>query len=95
MAGGADSGSYYTIGGSYTTGPWGVSLNWFDSTKSNTTGISDTDIQIISLDVAYAVAPGWELNLSANSVSADNINATAVPVDNDGTVVIISNQFDF
>ncbi|MDA0785088.1 MAG: porin [Proteobacteria bacterium] len=95
MAAGADSGSYYTLGGSYTTGPWGVSLNWFESTKANTTGISDTDIQIISLDVAYAVAPGWELNLSATTISADNINATAVPVNNDGTVVIISNQFDF
>jgi len=95
MAGGADSGSYYTIGGSYKTGPWGVSLNWFESSKSNTAGVSDTDIQIISLDVAYAVAPGWEINLSANMAEADNINATAVPVNNDGTVVIISNQFDF
>lgn len=95
MTGGADSGSYYTVGGSYSTGPWGVSLNWFESSKGNTAGISDTDIQIISLDVAYAVAPGWEVNLSANTVSADNINATAVPVNNDGTVVILSNQFNF
>jgi len=95
MNAGADSGSYYSIGGSYTTGPWGVSLNWFDSTKSNTTGISDTDIQIISLDVAYTVAPGWEVNLSANVAEVDNMNATAVPVNNDGTVVILSNQFNF
>jgi len=95
IAGGADAGSYYTVGGSYKTGPWGVSLNWFESSKGNATGISDTDIQIISLDVAYAVAPGWEVNLSANTVSADNINATAVPVNNDGTVVILSNQFNF
>lgn len=95
MAAGADSGSYYTIGGSYKTGAWGVSLNWFESSKGNTTGISDTDIQIISLDVAYAVAPGWEINLSANMAEADNINATAVAVNNDGTVVILSNQFNF
>lgn len=95
IAAGADAGSYYTVGGSYSTGPWGVSLNWFESSKSNAAGISDTDIQIISLDLAYAVAPGWEVNLSANTVSADNINATAVPVNNDGTVVIISNQFNF
>ena len=95
MAAGADSGSYYTIGGSYKTGPWGVSLNWFESSKSNTTGISDTDIQIISLDVAYALAPGWEINVSANLAEVDNMNATAVPVNNDGSVLIISNQFDF
>jgi outer membrane protein OmpU len=95
IAGGADSGSYYSIGGSYKTGPWGVSLNWFESTKANTTGISDTDIQIISLDVAYAVAPGWEINVSANFAEVDNMNATAVPVKNDGSVLIVSNQFDF
>jgi len=95
MAAGADSGSYCTIGGSYKTGPWGVSLNWFESSKGNTTGISDTDIQIISLDVAYAVAPGWEINLSADMAEADNINATAVAVNNDGTVVILTNQFNF
>lgn len=95
IAAGADSGSYYTIGGSYKTGPWGVSLNWFESSKSNTTGISDTDIQIISLDVAYAVAPGWEINLSANFAEVDNMNATAAPVNNDGSVLIISNQFNF
>jgi hypothetical protein len=52
-------------------------------------------IQIISLDVAYAVAPGWEINLSANMAEADNINATAVAVNNDGTVVILTNQFNF
>jgi len=92
---GADSGSYYSIGGSYTTGPWGLSLNWFNSTKGNTTGISDTDIRIISFDIAYDMAPGWEINLSANVARVDNMNATAVPVDNDGAVVILSNQFKF
>ena len=92
---GADAGSYYTVGGSYTSGPWGVSLNWFESSKGNTTGISDTYIQIISLDVAYDVAPGWQIAAALHSISADNINATAAPVNNDGTVFLISNQFDF
>jgi hypothetical protein len=41
------------------------------------------------------VAPGWEINLSANMAEADNINATAVAVNNDGTVVILTNQFNF
>ena len=92
---GADAGSYWTVGGSYTTGPWGVSLNWFESSKGNTTGVSDTDIEIISLDAAYSVAPGWDLQAALHLIEADNINATAVPVNNEGTVFLISNQFTF
>lgn len=92
---GADSGSYWTVGGSYTTGPWGLSANWFESSKGNTTGISDTDIRIISFDAAYDVAPGWQLAAALHLIEAENINATAVPVNNDGTVFLISNQFNF
>jgi len=95
QAAGADAGSYWTVGGSYNSGPWGVSLNWFESTKSNTTGISDTDVTLISLDAAYTVAPGWDLAAALHVLSADNINATAAPVNNDGTVFLISNQFTF
>lgn len=95
IATGTDAGSYYTVGGSYKSGDWGVSLNWFESSKDNAAGIADTDVQIISLDAAYAVAPGWELAAALHVIEADNINATAVPVNNDGTVFLISNQFDF
>jgi outer membrane protein OmpU len=75
QATGADAGSYWTVGGSYNSGPWGVSLNWFESTRSNTTGISDTDVTLISLDAAYTVAPGWDLAAALHVISADNINA--------------------
>ncbi len=92
---GTNAGSYYTVGGSYMSGAWGVSVNWFESSKGNTAGISDTDIQIISLDAAYEVAPGWGLAAALHVIEADNINATATPVNNDGTVFLISNQFDF
>jgi predicted porin len=93
---GGDAGSYYQLGASYQTGPWGVSLGWFDSSVSNPTGSGgDTDINIVSLDAAYDVAPGWELMASLHFAEADNINATAIEVDNDGTVFVISNQFKF
>lgn len=93
---GGDAGSYYQLGASYQTGPWGVSLGWFDSSVSNPTGSGgDTDINIVSLDAAYDVAPGWELMASLHLVEADNINATATEVDNDGTVFVISNAFKF
>ena len=95
QAGGADAGSYWTVGGSYTTGPWGISANWFESSKSNTTGISDTDIEILSFDASYSIVPGWDLAAALHLIEANNINATAVPVNNDGSVFLISNTFSF
>ncbi len=93
---GGDAGSYYQLGASYQTGPWGVSLGWFDSSVSNPTGSGgDTDINIVSFDAAYDVAPGWDLMGSLHLVEADNINATAIEVNNDGTVFVITNRFKF
>jgi len=93
---GRDAGNYYQLGASYETGPWGVSLGWFESSVSNATGSGgDTDVTIISLDAAYNVAPGWELMASLHLGEVDNMNSTAVEVNNDGTAFIISNQFKF
>ncbi|MBT5572199.1 MAG: porin [Alphaproteobacteria bacterium] len=94
-AAGQDSGSYYDLGMSYSTGPWGVSLGYFSSTVSNTTGISDSTATITSLDVAYEIAPGWSLNGALHAAEAGNINGTAVPVNNDATVLIFTNIFKF
>ena len=92
---GADAGSYWTVGGSYSTGPWGVSVAWFDSSRSNAGAIADTEVNMLSLDAAYDVAPGWQVAAALHLIEADNINATAVPVNNEGTVFLISNQFNF
>lgn len=92
---GRDAGFYYDLGVSYTTGLWGVSLGYFASTVSNTTGRADSDVELISLDVAYDVAPGWELTGSLHLANADNINGTAVAVNNDATALILNNTFEF
>ncbi len=93
---GRDAGNYYQLGASYQTGPWGVSLGWFESSVSNATGSGgDTDVTIISLDGAYNVAPGWELMASLHLGEVDNMNSTAAEVNNDGTAFIVSNQFKF
>ena len=94
-AAGADAGSYWTVGGSYSTGPWGVSVAWFDSSRSNAGAIADTEVNMLSFDASYSVAPGWDLAAALHLIEADNINATAVPVNNEGTVFLISNQFTF
>ena len=95
QAAGADAGSYWTVGASYSTGPWGVSVAWFDSSRSNAGAIADTEVNMLSLDAAYDVAPGWQVAAALHLIEADNINATAVPVNNEGTVFLISNQFNF
>jgi len=96
QAAGQDAGSYYQLGASYQTGPWGVSIGWFESTVSNATGSGgDTDARVVSLDTAYGVAPGWDLMASLHFASVDNMNSTATEVNNDGTAFIISNNFKF
>ena len=93
---GGDAGEYYALAASYQTGPWGVSLGWFESSLTNPAGSGgDTDINIISFDAAYDVAPGWELMASLHFAEANNINASAGEVNNDGTVFVISNEFKF
>lgn len=93
---GADSGQYWNAGAAYRYGAWGVSASYFSSEISQPTGSGgDTTVDIISFDGEYNVAPGWLAAVSVNFVEADNINATAVPVNNDGTVVIFNNTFKF
>jgi len=41
------------------------------------------------------VAPGWELTGSLHFAEADNINGSAVAVNNDATALIINNTFKF
>lgn len=95
IAAGRDAGSYYDLGVSYSTGPWGISLGYFASEVSNTGAIADSEVELWSLDVAYSVAPGWDLMGSLHLAEADNMNGTAVPVNNDGTVLIVTNEFSF
>jgi outer membrane protein OmpU len=93
---GADAGAYWSVGGSYKSGPYGVSLNYFQSSVSNAAGSGgDTDVDLISLDVAYTLAPGWDLSGTLYLADAVNINATAANVNQDATAFIITNQFNF
>ena len=94
-AAGADGGEWWDIGASYTTGPWTMSLAYLETEKGNTTGIGSTDWSVISAGVNYAMAPGWTVSGELDFFSGDNINATVVPVNNDGHVFILTNTFAF
>jgi predicted porin len=93
---GADGGAHWSAAASYRLGPWGASLGYFSSTRSQSSGRGgDTNVDVLSLDGSFNVAPGWSTALSVNFVEATNINGTATQVDNDGTVVLFSNIFSF
>lgn len=96
IADGEDSGSYWAVAAAYSSGPWGVSLGYFESKKGQPGAtIDDTEISVYSLDGEYEVAPGWITAVSINYVDADNIDATANPVNNNGSVFVLANTFKF
>jgi predicted porin len=94
-AAGADAGEWWNAAVGYTMGPWTFSLAYMETEKANTTGIADTTWDIFSAGMTYNVAPGWDLLGEIDWFDGKNINATAVPVDNQGTVVILTNYFYF
>ena len=92
---GTDGGKWWDVGVGYKTGPWALSIAYLKTAKGNPTGISDTEWAVVSAGVTYSMAPGWDIQGEVNRFNGDNINATAVPVDNNGTVVILTNNFTF
>ncbi len=50
---------------------------------------------MLSLDASYTVAAGWDLAAALHFIEADNINGNAAGTNNEGTVFLISNQFNF
>ncbi len=96
IAAGADAGAHWNAAAAYRHGPWGVSLGYFSSTKGQPAGRGgDTTVDVVSVDGSFNAAPGWQVALSVNFVEAANINGTTTPVDNNGSVVILSNIFRF
>lgn len=91
---GEDAGEYWSVGAKYASGPWAVSVGYYESEISNQAGVGDTKHTVLSFDGEYEVAPGWTLAGSVNFADAENRNRTAGD-DNDGTAVIIYNIFAF
>ncbi len=90
---GQDAGRWWNIGAGYTSGPWGVSIGYYEATLGNVSGLADTENSVVSIDADYVVAPGWNLTGSLNFVDAENISRTTT--DNSGHVLILYNRFNF
>lgn len=81
----------WTVGASYETGPFGVSVTYLDSTGSN--GTTDQDFQNVSLGADYKLAPGLVPYVEVSFFDTDD-NVAGTP-DNSGSVVLIGTQLNF
>ncbi|MCZ6510816.1 MAG: porin, partial [Alphaproteobacteria bacterium] len=94
---GEDAGRWWNVGAGYTSGPWGVSVGYYEATLGNVSGLSDTENSVVSIDADYAVAPGWNVTGSLNFIDAENIGRTLADNSdqNNGHVLILYNRFNF
>lgn len=83
------------VGGSYETGPWGISLTWLHGQREgivHSIDSSNDTADIVELGVKYALGPGVELRGSiyyADYNSEDNLAKLAFgEQDNDGWAVV-------
>ena len=80
-----DGGEWWDIGASYATGPWTVGAGAFFSEQTQATG--DVEVDIYSLGVSYAIAPGLALASDLNFVDVDDIPTAT---DNEGYTFVLS-----
>lgn len=82
LIGGGDANQFaWDLGASYKTGPYGVSLAYFDGRAANASGVAEDTRQVWELNGEYTMGPGVALvgglgyaNFEANSVAAGTEN---------------------
>jgi predicted porin len=79
----------YAIGGSYSTGPWALSLTWSHGEREGLIADPDEDeTDRIELGAQYSLGPGVALRSSVYFVDAESEDGTAAEWDNDGWAVV-------
>ncbi len=91
---GQDAGEWWDIAVAYRSGPWGVSIGYYEATLGNVAGVSDTENTVLTFDADYEVAPGWTLAGSLSFNEAENLSRVQGQ-NNDGHSAIIYNIFAF
>jgi predicted porin len=72
-------GRAWDLGLSYKTGPYGVSLAYFDSAREQAAGTSDDTIKVWELNGEYSMGPGVSLVGSINHAKFENGTVTGAP----------------
>lgn len=83
---------FWTLGGAYEYGPYGMSVTYLNSTYE-ASGV-DNDFDNLSFGVDYKMAPGFTPYAEV-SLFDINEDGTGVANDNDGTVFIVGSQLAF
>lgn len=82
---------YWTLGGAYEFGPYGVSVTYLDSSY-DVAGTADNDFDILSIGADYQLAPGLT---PYAEISFYDMDVATAAQDNDGHVFILGTQLNF
>ncbi len=92
LNGGLDNSHYWTVGGSYEMGPYGVSVTYLDSQYAQTAA-TENKFSNLSIGADYKLAPG--LTPYAEISFFDANAATGTLADNDGHVLLVGTMLNF
>jgi len=88
-----DTQNYWTVGGAYETGPFGLSVTYLNSRATDTTGGNRDKFDNVSIGADYQLAPGL---VPYAEVSFFDLNdGSGSSTDNSGSVVLIGTQLNF
>jgi hypothetical protein len=90
LNGNLDENNYYTVGGSYEMGPYGVSVTFLDSDYAQTSTTSN-EFKNLSIGADYKLAPGLTPYAEISMFDADGVAAA----DNDGHVFLVGTMLNF
>jgi predicted porin len=86
-----DGSDYWTLGGAYEMGPYGVSVTYLNSSL-DTTAAADNDFENLSIGADYKLAPGLTPYAEVSFYEADTNGTTN---DNDGHVFLLGTMLNF
>ena len=87
-AAGADAGSWFDVGASYTTGPWKIWAGYFRS-ENDQAGASKAEMDFGTVGVTYNVAPGLSVKTDLNYIDVKN-GFTGTQTNNEGYTFVLS-----
>lgn len=87
-----DAGAWWNLAASYGEGPWKLSAGYYESRHRLGATVTHR-VDIVAFDGHYNVAPGWQAAAGLYFMDVTDLNVAGD--DNDGHIVLLSNQFLF
>lgn len=88
-----DDSDFWTLGGAYEFGPWGVSVTYLESNFA-VTSTTDNEFTNLVVGADYKLAPGLTPYAEVSFYEQDAVG-TGSTNDNDGTVFLLGSQLNF